>query len=95
MLDEKTTSTFSTVPKLPTGVDGNFPMTLGLIVSCRYNQIEMIRQAIIDQDGKIVYQNPTNGDIIQLRMYQVEKILSGDTSELRRIYEKKKRVRPQ
>jgi len=55
----------------------------------------MIRQAIIDQDGRIVYQNPTNGDIIQLRMYQVEKILSGDTSELRRIYEKKKRVRPQ
>jgi hypothetical protein len=71
--------------------DQDFWVSFGLIVSVRLSGVEKIRRTIEEAGGQIVFQTTTTAPLYLLRQYQIEKVLQGDVSQLREIYEKKRR----
>jgi len=73
--------------------DQQFFVSFGLIVSVRMVDVSRIRDAIERLGGKIVFQTVSSGPLYLLRHYQVEQILSGDTSQLCEVHKKKQEQR--
>jgi len=86
---EKNRTAFSPTPKPPTEEAARAFCTFGLVISCRYADQEPIVAAITEIGGKVIYRIPSTGQLFVLRRYEVEKVLRGDLSELREIYERK------
>ena len=77
------------MPTLPTDKAGRAFCTLGLILSCRYADVEPIVAAINTIGSKVIYRIPSTGQLFVLRRYEVEKILKGDLTELQMLYDRK------
>jgi hypothetical protein len=67
--------------------------SLGLIVSCRPGDVDLVCRVIQACGGKLVFQTVSNGSLFILREAQIERILQGDLSELVEIMKKKKERR--
>ena len=65
--------------------------SLGLIVSCRPSDVDLICRVIQACGGKLVFQTVSNGSLFVLGEAQIERILQGDLSELVEIMKKKER----
>ena len=63
--------------------------TFGLVISCRYADLEPIAAAISEVGGKIVYRSTTTNHLFILSSGQIEKVLKGDLSELKEIHDRK------
>jgi hypothetical protein len=87
--DKGENTSFSTKPKPPSGDAGRVFCTFGLVLSCRYADVEPIVDAIAKIGAKIIYRIPSTGQLFVLRRYEVEKVLKGELSELREIYDRK------
>jgi len=71
--------------------DLQFPVSFGVVISCRLGDVDRIRSRIEQEGGHIVFQTTSNDDLFLLRKRQVERILQGDTSALAEVHKKKAR----
>jgi len=74
-------------------LDRKFYVSFGVIMSVQHADVERVRAAIEGCGGKIVFQTISTGELYLLRRYQVEQILSGDTSQLCEVHKKKQEQR--
>jgi hypothetical protein len=74
-------------------LDGNFYVSFGLVISVRQADVETVRAAVLNCGGMIVFQTVSDDPLYLLRRNQVEKILNGDTSQLRGVHKKKQEQR--
>ncbi|MGA8856197.1 MAG: hypothetical protein WB643_03415 [Candidatus Bathyarchaeia archaeon] len=90
--DAKPPNTISSGAPLPSGSpDLQFPVTFGVIISCKLGNVEWIRRRIEQEDGHIVFQTTSERPLFLLRERQVERILQGDTSAIAEVHRKKTR----
>jgi hypothetical protein len=89
-------------PKLPTissdatppsgsAADQRFPVTFGLVVSCRFGEVQGIRESVQKLGVRIIYQTTSEDDLFLFKKTQVERALRGDVSALVEIHKKKER----
>ncbi|MGA2789816.1 MAG: hypothetical protein ABSF00_03490 [Candidatus Bathyarchaeia archaeon] len=71
--------------------DLQFPITFGVVMSCRLGDVQKIRSQIQEAGGRIVFQTVSNNSLFLLRAAQVEKALQGDLSVLTEIHNRKTR----
>ncbi len=64
-------------------------ISFGLVLSLKIDDVEKVRSWLEENGAKIVFQTVGAGPLFLLREYQVKKVLHGDTSELREIYNRK------
>lgn len=64
-------------------------ISFGLVLSLPYNTVEKIRTLVEENGAKIIFETTSADSLFVLREYQVRRILQGDTSQLRKIYERK------
>ena len=74
-------------------LDRKFYVSFGVVMSVQHADVERVRAAIEENGGKIVFQTISTGPLYLLRGYQVEEILSGDTSQLYEVHKKKQEQR--
>lgn len=74
-------------------LDRKFYVSFGVVMSVQHADVERIRAAIEAGGGKIVFQTISTGPLYLLRHYQVEQVLSGDTSQLCEVHKKKQEQR--
>ena len=86
---ENPRTSFSPKPNSPSEDVGRVFCTFGLVLSCRYADVEPIVDAIAKIGGKVIYRIPSTGQLFVLRRYEVEKALRGELSELQEIYDRK------
>jgi hypothetical protein len=90
--EPKPPNTISSGATPPSGSpDLQFPVSFGVVISCRLGDVEHIRTLIQGTGGRIVFQTTSEGDLFLLREKQVERILAGDVSALAEIHSKKTR----
>lgn len=90
--ETKPPNTISTGTTPPSGSpDLQFPVSFGVVVSCRLGDVERIRGRIEQEGGHIVFQTTSERPLFLLRERQVERALSGDLSALADIHRKKAR----
>jgi len=82
---------FNATPPSGSEAGGQVFASLGLIISCRPSDVDLICRVIQACGGKLVFQTATNGSLFLLREVQIERILQGDLSELVEIMKKKER----
>ena len=74
-------------------LDGKFYVSFGVVMSVQHADVETVRAAIEGCGGKIVFQTVSKDPLYLLRRNQVEKILNGDTSCLKKVHARKSRER--
>jgi hypothetical protein len=71
--------------------DRSIFVSFGLVLSLKIDDVEKVRSWLEANGAKIVFQTTGNADLFVLREYQVRRILQGDISQLREIYQRKQR----
>jgi hypothetical protein len=71
--------------------DRSIFVSFGLVLSLKIGDIDKVRSWLETNGVKIVFQTSGGSDLFVLREYQVRRILQGDISQLREIYQKKQR----
>ena len=90
--DVKPPNTISSGASPPSGSpDLQFLVSFGAVISCRFGDVERIRNLIQGAGGRVVFQTVSNGPLFLLRAGQVERALNGDLSALAEIHIKKTR----
>jgi hypothetical protein len=74
-------------------LDRKFYVSFGVVMSVQHADVEMVRAAIQNCGGKIVFQTVSKDPLYLLRRSQVEQILNGDTSQLCEVHKKKQEQR--
>jgi hypothetical protein len=81
----------NTTPPSDRSADRQFPVSFGLIISCRFGDVERLRESILNLGGRIVFQTVSEEKLFLFRESQVERALRGDVSALAEIHKKKER----
>lgn len=71
--------------------DLQFPVSFGLVMSCKLGDVDYIRSLIHGAGGRIIFQTVSDRPLFLLRAAQVERALKGDLSALAEIHGKKTR----
>ena len=87
--EENPRTSFSPKPAPPSGDAARVFCTFGLVLSCRYADLDPIIDAITKIGARVIYRIPSTGQLFILRRYEVEKALRGELSELQEIYDRK------
>ena len=88
---EKKPSPFpsETEPPSESTADQRFPVSFGLVVSCRLGDVQGIRESVQRLGGRIIYQTVSEGQLFLFREAQVERALNGDVSALIELHRRK------
>jgi hypothetical protein len=71
--------------------DLQFPVSFGLVISCKLSDVDYIRSLIHGAGCRIIFQTVSDKPLFLLRAAQVEKVLKGDVSALAEIHNRKTR----
>jgi hypothetical protein len=89
--ETKTPASLEVEPSSGSEAGGKGFASLGLIVSSRPGDVDLMCRVIQACGGKVVYYTVSNGLLFVLGEAQIERILQGDLSELVEIMKKKER----
>ena len=71
--------------------DRSIFVSFGLVLSLKLDDVDKVRSWLQENGVKIIFQTTGKSDLFVLREYQVRRILQGDTSQLREVYQRKQR----